>query len=326
LRRFARVLAVAGAMTLGALGTVALASPASATNSKITYDLKCGPEAGTASVAWTLENEVDADAVVRDLSRKLNGIANGDTVKAKQKVTGTEDVAISAGKITLSLTMKWGNVRRSVENTADLSTLDCSPAPVAEFTDNCDKTMLVKVTNPEGGKAVKIAVNGSGTFVERKELAPGESWEVTVPADNSEHVRVKYPGGDQIADHNWKKPEVCYSVSHKSTCDKLTITVTNEGSVPLTASVKVGDKEETTEIPVGQSDTATFKGVEGLVVTLTVGKKSTEIKYAKPADCAPLLPVTGVNAGLLAGAAFVLVSGGGGMYFLARRRRIRFAV
>jgi len=60
-------------------------------------------------------------------------------------------------------------------------------------------------------------------------------------------------------------------------------------------------------------------------VTLTVGEKSTEVSYEKPADCAPALPVTGANAGLLAGAALVLVSGGAGLYFVARRRRIRFA-
>ena len=99
----------------------------------------------------------------------------------------------------------------------------------------------------------------------------------------------------------------------------------NDGKQALTASVKVGDKEEKTEIPAGQSDTATFKAAEGLVVTLTVARKSTEVKYEKPADCAPALPVTGVNAGLLAGVALVLVSGGAGLYFVARRRRIRFA-
>jgi hypothetical protein len=315
-------------MTLGAIGTVALASPASATNSPITYELKCGPERDTAIVAWTVENGFHGAAVVSDLNRTLDGLTNGDTIEGKQKATGTEVVDLAENeKIELRLKLKWGPggpVRFSKD--ADLSKLDCSPKPTAEFTDKCDKTTVVKVTNPEGGKPVKIAVNGKGEFVERKDLAPGESWEVTVPADNSEHVRVKYPGGDQIADHNWKAPEVCYSVSHKSTCDKLTITVTNEGTEPLTASVRVGDQEEATEIPAGQSDTATFKGVEGLVVTLTIGRKSTEIKYIKPADCAPLLPVTGVNAGLLAGAAFVLVSGGGGLYFLARRRRIRFAV
>src|SRR3954463_1409247 len=54
LRRFARlpsrVLAVAGGIVLGAIGTVALASPASAHTAELSYQLKCGPEAGTATV------------------------------------------------------------------------------------------------------------------------------------------------------------------------------------------------------------------------------------------------------------------------------------
>jgi hypothetical protein len=312
-------------MVLGALGTVALASPASATTTKLTYEVKCGPEAETALIAWTVENEVPADATVKDLNRTLEGLANGDTLKGKSKTTGTEVVKQSDKKVTLKLQVDWGRVDKWLLATADVSKLDCTPQPTAEFTDKCDGTTVVKVSNPKGGKPARIAVNGYGEWAERKDVEPGDVWEVTVPAKNAQHVRVKFPGGDHIVDHNWKSPEECYSVTHKSSCDKLTITVANEGVETLKATVKVGDKEETTEIPAGKSDTATFEGAEGLVVTLTVGKKSKEIKYTKPADCTPLLPVTGVNAGLLAGAAFVLVSGGAGLFFVARRRRIRFA-
>jgi hypothetical protein len=314
-------------MVLGAIGTVALASPASATNTKISYEVKCGPEANTAVLSWSVENELRQDAVVSDLSRKLDGIADGDTIKGKTTATGTEVVDLSDRKkwVKLELRLKWGQVAWPFEKVADVSKLDCTPQPTAEFTDKCDGTTVVKVTNPKGGKPAKIAVTGYGEWVERKDLEPGDVWEVTVPAKHAQHVRVKFPGGDHIVDHNWKSPEECYSVTHKSTCDKLTITVVNEGVETLKASVKFGDKEETTEIPAGKSDTATFEGAEGLVVTLTVGKKSKEINYTKPADCTPLLPVTGVNAGLLAGAAFVLVSGGAGLFFVARRRRIRFA-
>jgi hypothetical protein len=312
-------------MVLGAIGTVALASPASATKSQLTYEVKCGPEKGTVTVAWTVENETDKDAAIEQLSRTFEGLADGP-LKAGQSATGSEVVKVDGEQEELSLIVRWSrNNFVRLAKTADLSELDCSPKPTAEFTDKCDGTTVVKVTLPEGGKAVRIAVNGYREWVERKDLEPGDVWEVTVPKEHAQHVRVKFPGGEQLADHNWKSPEECYSVTHKSTCDKLSITVVNEGLETLKASVKVGDKEETTEIPAGKSDTATFEGVEGLVVTLTVGKKSKEIKYTKPADCTPLLPVTGVNAGLLAGAAFVLVSGGAGLFFAARRRRIRFA-
>ena len=314
-------------MVLGAIGTVALASPASATYSRITYDVKCGPRTGTAVISWTVENEVRSNAVVSDLSRTLDGIANGDTIEGLHKVTGTEVVVLADltnGIAKLELTLTWGNRSRAIDQTADLAKITCAAQPTAEFTDKCDKSMVVKVTNP-GPKTVKIAVNAKEPFVERFDLESGASHEVTVPAEFSEHVRVKFPGGDQIADHKWTAPEVCYTVSHKSTCDKLTITVKNDGTEALRASVAVGGREEPKDIPAGQSATATFDAADGLVVKLTVGKKSTDIKYEKPSDCTPLLPKTGVNAGLLAGAAFVLVSGGAGLYFLARRRRVRFA-
>jgi hypothetical protein len=328
LRRFARlpsrVLAVAGGIVLAAIGTVTLASPASAHTAELSYQLKCGPEAGTATVVWTIRNNWRTDGTAK-INRDLDGVKDGATVGSNQSVVGTEDVKLADNAKPFKLTMKWPDrVKDDHEITADRTKLDCATRPKVEFTDKCDGSVVVKVTNT-GKETVKIAVNAREPFVERKEIPGGESWEVTVPAQFAEKVRVKFPGGDQIADHNWTAPEVCYTVSHKSDCDKLSVTVKNDGTQPLTASVKAGDKEEKTEIPAGQSDTATFKAAEGLVVTLTVGRESTEVKYEKPADCAPALPVTGVNAGLLAGAALVLVSGGAGLYFVARRRRIRFA-
>jgi hypothetical protein len=314
-------------MVLGAIGTVALGSPASATNSKVSYELECGKEPGTVVIAWTVENEVrNKDAVVGNLNRTLDGIADGQTIKAKESATGTEVVNVADNeKVELKLTLKWGHGEPVwVGKTADLTKIECKPQPKVDFTDNCDGTVLVKVTNT-GKDVVKIAVNGKGEFVERKEIAPGETWEVTVPADNAEHVRVKYPGGEQIADHHWAKPDVCYSVKHESTCDELIITVTNEGAKALKASVAVGDDVADTVIEPGDTHEIKLDAAAGLVVTLTVAGKSSEIKYAEPDDCTPLLPVTGVNAGLLAGAALVLVSGGAGLFFVARRRRIRFA-
>jgi hypothetical protein len=333
LRRFARipsrVLALAGAMALGTIGTLALASPASATFSKLTAEVKCGPTADTATVTWTLENEVDKDAKVVSINRALEGLAVDTVIPANSKVTASEDVKLSEESVKLVVTLRWGMAKKTFDERANLKELDCTPKPTAEFTDNCDGTTVVKVTNPEDGKTVKIAVNGKGEFVERKELAPGETWEVTVPADNAEHVRVKFPGGEQIADHNWQRPEKCHTVEVKSTCDNLIITVTNTGLESIEAIVKAGDEEESKTIGPGEAAEATIPGSEGLVATLTVvdgDKKFTEeIKYEKPDDCAPTLPVTGVNAGLLAGAALVLVSGGVGLFVVARRRRIRFA-
>src|SRR5688572_1323507 len=54
LRRFARlpsrVLAVSSALFIGAVGAIALASPAQATFSRISADVECGPQPGTATI------------------------------------------------------------------------------------------------------------------------------------------------------------------------------------------------------------------------------------------------------------------------------------
>jgi hypothetical protein len=93
LRRFARlpsrVLAVAGGIVLGAIGTVALASPASAHTAELSYELKCGPEAGTATVAWTIRTTAAPTGTVK-INRDLNGVKDGSTVAANQSVVGTE--------------------------------------------------------------------------------------------------------------------------------------------------------------------------------------------------------------------------------------------
>jgi hypothetical protein len=319
-------------MVLGAVGTVALASPASAHTPEISYDVKCGPTAGTAVVTWTVKNKFKLNADVTSVNRTIDGIAVDVTIPAREAVTGTETVTIAEKQEALSVGLEWTDgFSDTYTKPLELGDLTCVPQPVAKFVDNCDGTTVVTVTNPEDGEdGVKVSVNGSGEFVKRFVLGKGETSEpVTVPADNNDPVRVKFTGGDVIDKHTWERPEKCHTVDVKSTCDNLVITVTNDGLEAITATVKAGDEEKSEEIGPGETAEATIPGSEGLVATLTVvdgGKTFTqEVKYEKPSDCAPTLPVTGVNAGLLAGAALLLVSGGMALFVAARRRRIRFA-
>jgi hypothetical protein len=338
-----RILAVAGAMFLGAVGTLALASPASAHSATLTYALKCGPEAGTATVVWSVKNNYGAPGTVEDLSRTLTGLHDQDEVTAWQSATGTEVVKIAdqPKRLTLKMTWKDGAFDNAGERVrkSDLDRLgDCKPTPqpTADFKDNCDGTVTVTVTNPKEAPKTTFSVNGKGKFHQRFTLEPGQTSEpVVVPAANSEKIHVKVlaskdesdgnDDNDGFATHEFTPPAGCYEVSHKSTCDKLIISVKNTGTRSLSASVKVGDKEATTSIKAGDSDSIELDATEGLVATLTVEDKATEIKWEKPADCGNTLPLTGVNTGLLAGAAVVRVSGGASMYYRARRRRVLFA-
>ena len=165
-----------------------------------------------------------------------------------------------------------------------------------------------------------------------------EEWTIVVPEDNAEKVRVKWKNADDPGDDGWEneddplvirwvKPDVCFEVTSKSTCEDLTITITNTGAKAIKATVTVGDKSEEETVEPGASAEAVIDGVDGLVAKVSIdGGAAKDYAWAKPADCGGGgLPVTGANAGLLAGAALVLVSGGGGLFFMARRRRVRFA-
>ena len=91
--------------------------------------------------------------------------------------------------------------------------------------------------------------------------------------------------------------------------------------------MRVGDDEESVELAPGEeTEPLLIPAAANLVATLTLGDKVHQITYTEPANCdSPALPVTGANAGILAGAALALVAGGTGLFFAARRRRIRFA-
>ena len=345
LRRFARlpsrILAVSAATFLGAVGAVAFAAaPASAHHVTLTGEAVCGPEAGTAVVTWKVTNSrTDKVGTIKRTTREIKGLEDDTTVPARSSLTATETVKLSEGSVSFGLRMTWqGGVREDVDPPVkvDLGKLDCEPAkePTVTATSNCDGTLTVVIKNTSA-EAKRFTVNGEGKFAERKNLKVDEEWTVVVPKANAGKAVVKWkkaddPGDDGWEDDvkfNWAQPEACFDVTAKSTCEDLTINVANTGAKAIKASVTVGEESKQVEIEPGKSAEITLDAVDGLVAKLAVtGDYAKDFAWAKPSDCSGGgLPVTGANAGLLAGAALVLVAGGGGLFLLARRRRIRFA-
>lgn len=346
LRRFARlpsrILAVSAATFIGALGAVALtAAPASAHTATVTSDIVCGEKPGTAVVTYKVTNNHDKKtAAIKKPNRKIDGLKNNTEVAPKASVSGSETVKIEDGSFTLEFTMDWKSWTEDEKHDVDVSKLDCSPAqePARTAVSNCDGTLTVTVKSADD-KARKVAINGEGEFAQRKTLAANESWELVVPQKHAGRVTVKWKtakdnddtdtGWEGQEKFNWAKPDACFEVESKSTCEDLIITVTNTGAKAIKATVTVGDHSEEKTIEPGASADAVVDGVDGLVAKLSInGGDAKEFAWTKPADCGGSgggLPVTGANAGLLAGAALVLVSGGGGLFFMARRRRVRFA-
>jgi hypothetical protein len=322
-------LAVAGAVFIGTVGAVAFAGPASAWSPIVEATVKCTDTPDVAVVIWKVSHDQEETATLKKVRPKVGAIDNGTKIKKGESVTGEQEVNLTeVTEATLSFEMHWDSDKAEFTKTVDLTGEDCAPKPGFEigFVDNCDGSVLVKLHN-SGEKAIEFRVNGSGEWNQHVTVEPGKHAEVTAPAGHVSPVRVKV--GDEIVDkHTWKKPSDCGVpvLAHRSDCDNLTITVANPADGKTVKAVaKVGDEEIATEVAPGETKELVLPGTAGLVALVTVGDKTTEVKYEEPANCNPGLPVTGVNAGLLAGAALVLVSGGAGLFFVARRRRIRFA-
>lgn len=122
-------------------------------------------------------------------------------------------------------------------------------------------------------------------------------------------------------------------------CDTMTIGLDNPANgVQFTLKFKTSKGEtRTLVIKPGEKKTATFSAKPGfkidLTFTATVEGKSfsetTTIKFEKPADCDSSgggggLPNTGAAAGSIAGGAGALLAIGAGVFFMARRRKVKF--
>jgi LPXTG-motif cell wall-anchored protein len=72
--------------------------------------------------------------------------------------------------------------------------------------------------------------------------------------------------------------------------------------------------------------------VPALTATVRIGENISTVRFDKAKDCVPaapttpILPVTGADAGLMAGGAAGLIGVGTGLFLMARRRRISFTV
>jgi hypothetical protein len=334
-----RILAVSTATFLGAIGAVALAAaPASAHAGALTSKVECVEgKPHTLKVTWTLAHDMNKLAEVSDVQlggakAAIGQIQSGATMASKEsKLIGSKEYSTDAKPQTLAVTVTWPGTTqvKTVEDTPKWTRFDCGPKAIETASDCAGLT--VKILNP-GAQPRKYEVVGIGGFKQAKTVESGDTWNVEVPAKNAGEVKVRSErtnnqgqlGWDEET-VKWVKPAACFEVESASTCEDLTITVTNTGADAIKAAITVGGETKEETVEPGDSAELAIDGVDGLVAKLSInGGAAKDYAWAKPANCGGL-PVTGTNAGLLAGAALVLVAGGGGLFLLARRRRFRFA-
>jgi LPXTG-motif cell wall-anchored protein len=346
-----RPLAVAGAAVVGLAAAVVLGSPASAHHPEVSGTASCVE--GKWQVDWTVANSE------KDLAGDIKGVtftptATSDTVKvgavlpaytgseAVLKTTQTLDIATTSA--TLSVDAHWlrngKNINATKSATVTVPKGGCRTSkPAVTFTDDCTGDVTVVVSNgPEATKKLRYKVYVEGT---EKPIASGvveigkSSEPIVVPAgegDNPPLIGVKTNGADEDTfTHRWTEPKggCVPDIAIEQTCDELSISVTNPPNgleFDLVFTPNTG-AAQTMKVEKGKTAKVTFDASEGLVVTPSVGEEKLDpIAWTQPAGCedTPTLPLTGANTGAIAGGAGGLLVIGAGLFFIARRRRLRF--
>lgn len=219
-----------------------------------------------------------------------------------------------------------------------------TPKPTASIQADCEGVVHVTLNNAADATAAAeftvTAAGGDGSTQEAS-VKPGESATIQIPAEQATEILVREEGTDEVLFEGAPEPaDDCVEPgeptgAYKSTCDELIFEIDNpEDGKTVTATFTPNKGEpQTLTVEPGMSGTVSFPAEEGLTVTPSgEGIENPEpITWEKPEDCAPGegggdpgLPVTGAAAGGIAAGAAVLLAVGGGLFVMARRRKLRF--
>jgi LPXTG-motif cell wall-anchored protein len=199
-------------------------------------------------------------------------------------------------------------------------------------------------TLPSQGQPQLAATQKLGTDVEKVTLGVDVTWTYPngdVKRDSATSDEVTRPvdcAAKPPADNKPQPPSSSEEPEFvvEQTCDELRVGVANPPtgkSEKVTFTPSVGSPKTITVKP-GEVKTVTFPASDGLTVKAVPASAPDEaasIAWKKPDNCGGAgggneLPKTGVAVGSIAGGAGALLAVGGGLFALARRRRIRFTV
>jgi LPXTG-motif cell wall-anchored protein len=320
-----RAAAIIAGSVIGLAGIVAVASPSVAAPDApfaftVTGD-SCKLPGGGWAVDWTVTNLINVPATI-DTSfftpvgeSTMDGLDVGSTVPAATDgpATGVQTVADNFKLATLTVRLSWGDISsfrytftaskpavgRCATSSPSPSPSDSSPAP--------SDPASSAPSDPTSSAPSDPASSTPTTSVPTTPTAtPTPSQSASTP-----------PAGDAAA---WFYDETCdtltVGVSVPASWDDLTVTFT-----PSTGAAK------TVTAPAGRDTSVDFPASAGLTVKASAkGSEDADssITYKTPADCSGGLPVTGAAAGSIAAGAVVLLAIGGFLFYLARRRKVKF--
>jgi hypothetical protein len=217
-----RILAVAASVSIGIVGALALASPASAHHTNITGTAECPGPDGTWVVTWTVTSWATSyhnatqykitSLQTTPAETEISGIPLNTWRDMDQAFVGEQVLPAEADTAQIEVSAKWNN---NVGKTNTSPTVHkpepCEeerPSPVTvDHESTCDE-LLVTVDNSAGDKTVDVLITTTAGHEEKSDVDAGHSWTISfTPTDEFTYgVAID---GEPLAQGGWTEPEDC---------------------------------------------------------------------------------------------------------------------
>lgn len=316
-----RTSAITAGALIGLAGVVAFAAPASAHHPIVDGVSSCVNQDGTWQVTWKVANsEYDLVGKVTDVVlTPADSTITGITAEAPLPVAGNgtlegvQTLSAAAESASIAVTAEWQRdqlitATREAEHPVQKPTEKCHPTP-----------------NPSS--------SGPSTPTDEPSTPTDEP---STPSEEPSTPSEPTPSGStSVPPAPTKEPEFV----HDQDCDSLTVGITVPADWPedIEVTFKPSTGESKTVVGKrGETTTAEFPASKGLKIKATpkgYEDEAATITYKQPADCdssgggagdEPSLPLTGAAAGGIAAGAGVLLAAGVALFFVARRRKVKF--
>jgi LPXTG-motif cell wall-anchored protein len=272
---------------------------------------------------------------------------------SNEPLVGTVRLPGDSTAMSLKIKSKWINnfqenepVKKTVTFSGaceqDTSPPPAQPRPTATVRAECDGSAVVTLENAKDATApAKFTVTGEGGVPKEQAVEPGGSAKVTVPAEHAGKITVTVAGQETpLFEGAPEAPEGCVATGEpegffEATCDELSFTIANpkDGETASATFTPSAGEPRTLTVEPGQTESVSFDASPDLTVTISApGEDDVVVSWddEKPADCGGGsggggdLPKTGASVGGAAAAAALLLGVGAGLFYLFRRRRLRF--
>ena len=339
-----RATALAAGSLIGIAGAVAFASPALAHHNEVSGTYTCDKVSGQWEVTWTAKavgdgpfawNAVTLTPAGTTIAKPTQLAVTGEKLTNWKKYTGKQLVPGKEKSASLTVGALWDNTHTASKKGDVFFKGECkAPAkPPTSASPSPSISPSAPASVPPSG-SVSVPPSGSVSTPPSASTAPSTPVSPSVPVSPSASVSpstpvVVVPDLPEITEED---------IIVKFTCDTMTLGLHNPSTnLDFTLGFKTSKGEtRTVTVKPGETKSETFSATEGFKVDWTFsvtvnGQTESEtitVPFAAGADCTDGegggLPVTGAAAGGVAAGAAGLLAVGGALFFMARRRKVKF--